>query len=70
VEKGPAQARAAVPEQLARWQIDPELAGVRGAALAELPEAERPPWQKLWAEVASLRKRAGKAPEPASSSRP
>jgi serine/threonine-protein kinase len=70
VEKGPAQARAVVPKQLACWQRDPQFAGVRGGALAQLPAAERPPWQKLWAEVAALRKRAAKAPEPASSGRP
>jgi serine/threonine protein kinase/Flp pilus assembly protein TadD len=69
VEKGPAQARAAVPKQLARWQREREFAGVRGAALGKLPEAERPPWQKLWAEIGALQKRAAKAPEPASSSR-
>jgi hypothetical protein len=35
------------------------LAGVRGPeALARLPEAERPEWQKLWEEVAALQKRA------------
>jgi hypothetical protein len=34
------------------WQNDPDFAGVRGAAaLGKLPEAERPSWRKLWAEV-------------------
>jgi tetratricopeptide (TPR) repeat protein len=70
VDKGPAQARAAVQKQLAHWQQDTDFAGVRGAALAKLPEAERPPWQKLWADVEALRQRAAKAPEPARSSRP
>jgi serine/threonine-protein kinase len=70
VEKGPDQARAAVQRQLARWQRDHEFAGVRGAALAKLPEGERPPWQKLWAEVAALQQRAAKAPQPARSGRP
>jgi tetratricopeptide (TPR) repeat protein len=69
-EKGPAQVRAAVRQQLAHWQQDSDFAGVRGAALAKLPEAERRLWQKLWAEVEELRQRAAKAPEPASSSRP
>jgi hypothetical protein len=70
VDKGPAQGRAAVQQQLVRWQQDSDFAGVRGDALAKLPEAERPPWQKLWAEVEALRKRTAKAPEPASSNRP
>jgi Flp pilus assembly protein TadD/serine/threonine protein kinase len=69
-EKGSAQVRAGVRQQLAHWQQDSNFAGVRGAALARLPEAERPPWQKLWAEVEELRQRAAKAPEPATSSRP
>jgi serine/threonine-protein kinase len=70
VDKGPAPARATVQQQMAHWQQDPDFAGVRGDALAKLPEAERPPWQKLWAEVEALRQRAAKATEPASSSRP
>jgi tetratricopeptide (TPR) repeat protein len=70
VDKGPAQARAGVQQRLEHWQQDTDFAGVRGNALAKLPEAERAPWQKLWAEVEGLRQRAAKAPEPASSSRP
>jgi serine/threonine-protein kinase len=70
VEKGPAQGRAAVQQRLAHWQQDSDFAGVRGDALSKLPEAERPPWQKLWAEVEALRQRAAKALEPPSSSRP
>jgi hypothetical protein len=34
------------------------IAGVRGDALAKLPEAERQEWQKLWDDVEALRKRA------------
>ena len=48
------------------WLDDPDFAGVRGPdALAKLPEAERPDWQKLWADVADTLARAqGKtAPE-------
>jgi hypothetical protein len=41
-----------------RRQHDPDFAGVRGDALAELPEAERQEWQKLWDDVEALRKRA------------
>jgi hypothetical protein len=41
-----------------RRQHDPDFAGVRGDALAELPEAERQEWQKPWDDVGALRKRA------------
>jgi hypothetical protein len=38
---------------------------VRGAAaLAKLPDAERPPWQKLWEEIESLRRRAADPARP------
>jgi hypothetical protein len=36
----------------------PDLAAVRGNAIAKLPEAERQQWQKLWDDVEALRKRA------------
>jgi tetratricopeptide (TPR) repeat protein len=43
---------ATVRQRLARWQQDPDLAGVRDtAALAKLPAAERQAWQQLWQEV-------------------
>jgi eukaryotic-like serine/threonine-protein kinase len=57
VAKGPAHVSAAVYERLQHWQQDIDFAGVRGAALAKLPEAERQRWQKLWAEVEALRQR-------------
>jgi hypothetical protein len=45
------------------WLDDSDLAGVRGAdALARLPEAERPEWQKLWEEVEAMRRRAAERP--------
>jgi tetratricopeptide (TPR) repeat protein len=69
VEKGPAQARATVRQQLDGWQGESDFIGAR-AALGKLPEAEQLPWQKLWAEIGALRQRAAKPPEPASSSRP
>ena len=51
------------------WQQDPDFVGVRGPdALARLPEAERQPWQALWAEIAQTRARAeGKRPPDATS---
>jgi hypothetical protein len=40
-------------QALEHWQRDPDFAGVRGPeSLARLPEAERPGWRKLWADVA------------------
>ncbi len=51
LEKQPDQARARVQQTLRHWQEDAELAGVRGDALARLPEADRQAWQQLWADV-------------------
>jgi serine/threonine-protein kinase len=48
---GPAD-RAVIRKNLARWQTDPDLEGVRAeSALAGLPPEERADWQKLWAAV-------------------
>src|SRR5262249_46687104 len=55
LEKAPDKARTAagVAGVLRQWQEDGDLAGVRGAeAIGKLPEAERQPGQKLWADVA------------------
>jgi hypothetical protein len=42
-----------------QWQKSPALAGVRDQdALAQLPAEERAAWEKLWADVDALRKRA------------
>ena len=38
-------------QRLREWQQDADFAGVRGEALAKLPEAERKAWQQLWADV-------------------
>jgi serine/threonine-protein kinase len=46
--------RAEVRQKLQHWKVDPDLAGVRGDALAKLPEAERAPWKKLWDDVDAL----------------
>jgi serine/threonine-protein kinase len=43
--------RAAVRQTLQHWKVDTDLAGVRGDALAKLPEAEREAWRKLWEQV-------------------
>jgi serine/threonine-protein kinase len=64
VDRGPPQARPMVQQRLEHWQQDTDFAGMRGAALATRPEAERPPWQKLWAQVEALRQRAAGPPKP------
>jgi Flp pilus assembly protein TadD len=54
---------AALERTLRHWQKDPNLASVRDPAeLQKLPEAERLEWQRLWAEVGSLLKKAGARP--------
>jgi tetratricopeptide (TPR) repeat protein len=59
VDGGPAQIRAAVGQRLEQWRQDPDLAGVREAALLEkLPKAEREGWRKLWKGVEQLLARA------------
>jgi len=40
-----------VRDDLGHWQQDSDLAGVRGDALARLPEEERQAWQKLWSAI-------------------
>jgi tetratricopeptide (TPR) repeat protein len=57
--KGPAMAPPVIVQSLQHWLQDTAFAGVRGRnALAKLPEAERAPWQQLWADVADTRARA------------
>jgi eukaryotic-like serine/threonine-protein kinase len=42
-------------QSVAAWQTDPALTSVRDApALAKLPDAEREPWQRFWADVAAV----------------
>jgi len=63
LESGPPQARPGIAETLEHWNQDSDLAGVRDAdALARLPLAELGAWRTLWADVDSLRKRAGSQP--------
>jgi tetratricopeptide (TPR) repeat protein len=51
LDKEPEQARPRVHRILRYWQWDGDFAGVRGDGLAKLSEAERQPWQQLWADV-------------------
>jgi Tfp pilus assembly protein PilF len=51
-------ARQAVGQRLSRWLQDGDLATVRETKdLAALPETERKLWQRLWQDVAGLRKK-------------
>jgi hypothetical protein len=53
LKEGPDRARPVIIKQMQHWKVDTDFAGLRGQeALARLPEAERPAWQKLWADVA------------------
>ena len=53
LKQRPVTARRQVVQKMQHWRKDTDFAGVRGPeALAKLPEAERPAWQKLWADVA------------------
>jgi serine/threonine-protein kinase len=59
LEKATPQQRTLVQMILAHWKCDVDLVTVRDQeALAQLPEAEREAWQKLWANVDALRQRA------------
>jgi serine/threonine-protein kinase len=41
-------------QELSRWRTDAAFAGLRGAALAALPDDERAAWQRFWADVDAL----------------
>jgi serine/threonine protein kinase/tetratricopeptide (TPR) repeat protein len=58
LEKEPDKACPFVAQHMQYLQQDKDFAGVRGQALAPLPEAERAAWQQLWAGVADLLARA------------
>jgi tetratricopeptide (TPR) repeat protein len=59
VDGGKPVDRAAAVATLTRWQNDDDLAGVRHSwSLLRLPADERRQWQKLWADVDALLKRA------------
>jgi tetratricopeptide (TPR) repeat protein len=59
LDSGNAQDRAVIAQKMQQWQRDTDLAGVRDRdALDRLPEVERQQWQKLWADVAALLRKA------------
>jgi Flp pilus assembly protein TadD len=71
MEKATDKAGPEIAQRMQHWLRVTDFAGVRGPeALARLPEAERPAWQKLWQEVKALRKRAAERPQAASGARP
>jgi serine/threonine protein kinase/tetratricopeptide (TPR) repeat protein len=70
LDKTPDTAGPQVADRMRHWLQDTDFAGVRGPeALARLPEAERPPWQKLWEEVEALRQFAAAKQRAASPTR-
>jgi serine/threonine-protein kinase len=63
LEKEPEKITPVLAKTIEHWQQDTDLAGVRDAqALADLPEAERQSWQKLWSDAANLLKQAKEKP--------
>jgi tetratricopeptide (TPR) repeat protein len=59
LDRADARARATIAEQMQHWCSDTALTGVRDqASLAQLPEAERLAWRRLWDDVAALQQRA------------
>jgi serine/threonine-protein kinase len=62
VDGGKAADRQAAQGQMRHWQGDADLSGVRHPwSLLRLPGDERRQWQKLWADVDDLLKKASKA---------
>jgi serine/threonine protein kinase/Flp pilus assembly protein TadD len=61
LSKAPEKAGPAIRGRMGHWLQDKDLDRVRGPeALANLPDAERQEWQKLWTEVDELRQKAAK----------
>jgi serine/threonine-protein kinase len=59
LDGGRGQARAQVRARMQHWRSDSDFAGVRGNdALARIPAEEREQWERLWAEVDALLRRA------------
>jgi serine/threonine-protein kinase len=65
LEKGPPQARQAIPQTLQHWKVDTDLAGLRDPeALKQLSEDEQKACRALWAEVDSLLAKASGVARP------
>ena len=54
----PEEVHAFVQKRMQHWLKDANLAGVRGEALAQLPQAERQAWQQLWTTVEETLRKA------------
>ncbi len=64
LDRGNAQTRARVQQEMQRWMSDADLAGVRDqAAVAKLTADEQKASTQLWADVAALLKKAGEKPK-------
>jgi serine/threonine protein kinase len=63
----PAADRAMVHASMKYWLEDGEFASVRDSNVANLPEDERDPWSKLWADVLELCERTAPKAWPAKS---
>jgi tetratricopeptide (TPR) repeat protein len=70
LEKEPDKVRPIVVQKMQHWLADTDFTGVRGEALARLPEAERRDWQRLWREVEDLRRRVVGSPNTATPAQP
>src|SRR6185312_4524539 len=72
LRNGSSHDRAAIPQWLGRWEVDPSLAAVRDErALASLSGAEQAGWHAFWAEVRALKQQAKKyVPLPSLRGRP
>ena len=58
-ERGPTGDRAEVRRTLARWRVDPDLAGLRDPKLLDsLPPADRQECRALWRDIDDLNKRS------------
>jgi tetratricopeptide (TPR) repeat protein len=58
LDKQADKVRPTVLKTMQHWQQDSDFVGVRGDALAVLPEAERREWKRLWKDVETLSERA------------
>jgi Tfp pilus assembly protein PilF len=59
LETGSPQSRVVLRRTLEHWQLDSDLASVRGEpALARLAAEEQPGWRQLWADVETILARA------------
>ncbi len=61
LETGSPQDRSTMLMSIRWWPRDPDLATVRGDAIAKLPEPERKDWQAFWVECETLMGKADEA---------